>query len=291
MGSFYKDQPFFKQYINAAGESLKKRIASLRRERIYRRLYNIESKLLFDARSKNEKQFLDNDSPLISVTIATYNRGELLTKRTLPSVLNQTYQNFEIVIVGDGCSDDTANRIESLREPRIRFTNLPERGKYPEDPRLRWMVAGVPPINRALDEARGLWIAHLDDDDLFEPDHLETLLRYAQVGRFEFVYSQMNKQTAVDSWEVIGSEPTDRWRVPHSSAFFRDYLRLFKFDIDVWKCGITADRDLWNRMSRTGVRAGFLECVTTSSPLRPGTTSHKWLASDRDQDSNDSRSS
>lgn len=289
MHSASKDRPFFREYIDAAGESLKKRIAFLRRERMYRRLVSIESKLLADARSEYEGQFLEDDSPLISVTIATYNRGELLTKRTLPSVLNQSYQNFEIVIVGDGCTDGTAEQISSLREPRIRFINLPERGKYPEDPRLRWMVAGVPPINRALDEARGLWIAHLDDDDLFEPDHLRTLLDFAQSRKLEFAYSQMNKQTAIDAWEIIGAEPSDRWRVPHSSAFFRSYLRLFKFDIRVWKYGITADRHLWNRMLRADVRAGFLNKVTTTSPLRPGTESYKWLASDRDQDSDNSR--
>lgn len=279
-----KNQDRFRQYVDAAGESLRKRIASFRHERMYRRSAGIERRLLIEARSKFERQFIKQDSPLVSVTIATYNRGSLLTERTLPSVLNQTYQNFEIVIVGDGCTDDTALRIDRLREPRIRFINLPERGKYPEDPRLRWMVAGVPPINRALDEAGGLWIAHLDDDDLFEPHHLETLLRFAEAGNHEFVYSQMNKQTGVESWEVIGSAPSDRWRVPHSSAFFRSYLKLFKFDIKVWKYGVTADRHMWNRMLRANVRAGFIERVTTTSPLRPGTTSYKWLASDRDQD-------
>ena len=66
--------------------------------------------------------------PLISVHIATFNRGQLLTERTIPSILGQTYRNFEIVVVGDGCSDDTGERLGGLRDSRIRWENLPQRG-------------------------------------------------------------------------------------------------------------------------------------------------------------------
>lgn len=270
------------RYLSFLRKAIKRKLASFRRKRMFRLAGNVERQFLAEARREHEKDFVGEDNPLISVTIATYNRGDLLVQRTLPSVLNQTYGNFEIVIVGDGCTDDTGEQIERLGDPRIRFINSPRRGKYPEDPVKRWMVAGVPPINLALDEARGLWFAHLDDDDVFEPHHLETLLRFAQKGQFEFVYSQMNKQTGIDSWDVIGSAPSDRWRVPHSCAFFRNYLRLFKFDINAWKSGITADRHVWVRMASAGVRAGFVQKVTTTSPLRPNTTSYKHQAEDRE---------
>ncbi|MDO8665381.1 MAG: glycosyltransferase, partial [Gemmatimonadales bacterium] len=63
--------------------------------------------------------------------IATYNRGAVLCERTIPTVLAQTYPHFELLIVGDHCTDDTEERVKALKDPRIRFVNLPERGNYP----------------------------------------------------------------------------------------------------------------------------------------------------------------
>ena len=48
------------------------------------------------------------EQPLVSVCVATYNRARLLIERSVPSVLQQTYKNFELIIVGDGCDDETA---------------------------------------------------------------------------------------------------------------------------------------------------------------------------------------
>ena len=68
-------------------------------------------------------------------------------------------------MVGDCCTDDTAERISHIRDDRLRFVNLSERGRYPEEPYLRWMVAGTVPFNHALSLTRGQFVTHLDDDD------------------------------------------------------------------------------------------------------------------------------
>ena len=81
-------------------------------------------KALQEAR-KNVKHDLVNKNPLVSVRIPTYNRGELLIKRTIPSVLNQTYQNFEIIIIGDHCTDNTETLVKNIHDERIKFYNLP----------------------------------------------------------------------------------------------------------------------------------------------------------------------
>lgn len=273
--------PALSRLARAAIQRFRGRIIGFRQTHDLRRRLRSERPLLEQARTLYEKSYVLGNAPLISVTIPTYNRGDLLVRRTLPSVLQQTYSQFEVIVVGDGCTDNTGQQIQRLSDSRIRFINLPQRAEYPTNPKHRWMVAGVPPVNRALDEAGGSWIAHLDDDDVFAPEHLETLLKFAQEGHHEFVYSQMNKQTGPDSWKVIGSAPTDRWNVPHSSAFFRSYLRLFKFDVETWKIDMPTDRHIWRRMADAGVRAGFMEKVTTSSPLRPGTTSYSHWAEDR----------
>ena len=111
----------------------------------------------------------DNQEPLISVPIATYNASRLLVERAIASVRAQTYERWEVVIVGDGCTDDTADRIAALGDPRIRFLNLPFRSVYPERPTDRWLVSGTMPHNRAVELCLGEWLAPLDDDDEFLP--------------------------------------------------------------------------------------------------------------------------
>ena len=96
-------------------------------------------------------------------------RTELLVERALPSIVRQTYQNFEVIVVGDGCTNDVAERIEDFGDPRVRFVNLPYRYPYPEDREHRWSVAGAPGVNVGTELARGTWLAMLGDDDELEP--------------------------------------------------------------------------------------------------------------------------
>ena len=56
--------------------------------------------------------------------ITTFNNPEMLIDRAIASVFAQTYERIEVVVVGDACTDDTEQRIATLREPRIRFVNL-----------------------------------------------------------------------------------------------------------------------------------------------------------------------
>jgi glycosyltransferase involved in cell wall biosynthesis len=243
-----------------------------------------ERPLLLEARKKYEHLYRNMDNPLVSVTIPTYNRGELLTERTLPSVLNQTYQNFEIVIVGDCCTDDTEERIAKLNDPRIRFYNLPQRGPYPSDRYLLWCVAGVPPMNRALEEARGLWIAHLDDDDIWKPQHLERALEAAYRTNAELVSSGALLQRSPSEWVEFIYHRAYRFgaqAICHSSVVFRSYLKLFKYSGNVWRIRMPADRHLFMRMARAGVRHCFISEVTTLRPLRPHTTTSELEAEDR----------
>lgn len=210
--------------------------------------------------------------PLVSVTTPTWNRAELLTTRTLPSLIRQTYTNWEAVVVGDGCTDDTAERIAALGDPRIRFENLRERGRYPEDPFHRWMVAGCAPANRALELARGEWIGYLDDDDVLVEDHLETLVGFARESRAELVFGAGEFQRSPEEWLRIGKLPPLPGNVMHSSVLYRSYLKAFRYDVEAWKESIGADAHLWGRMYAAGVRFAFLDRVVCKAPLRPGET-------------------
>lgn len=208
--------------------------------------------------------------PLVSILIATWNRGELLASRTLPSVLRQTYPNWEAIVVGDGCTDDTAERIAALGDPRIRFTNLKKRGAYPEDPLYSWMVAGTEPLNKALDLARGEWLGGLDDDEVLTDDHIEVLLRLAEQSQAEFVYGAADWQRSPTEWLRIGKPPLQAENLTHSAFLYRSYLRFLKYDITAWKENIGGDAHLWKRMARLAVRYAFIDRIVCQSPLRPG---------------------
>lgn len=101
-----------------------------------------------------------NIDRLISVIIPTYNRIEYL-KQTLDSVLEQTYQNIEVIIIDDGSTDNTREVILSNKDRRIKYI---------------WQEnSGLPALarNKGLNAARGEYVAFLDSDDLWLPAKLE----------------------------------------------------------------------------------------------------------------------
>lgn len=134
--------------------------------------------------------------PLITVYMPTHNR-EFLLKRAVESVLAQTYQNFELIIVDDGSHDATPDYLQSLAnsEPRVRFFSQP-------------IAQGACAArNIAIKEAKGKYITGLDDDDEFLPSRLESLLssydeKYAFVCQGTFWHYGSHKK-ALDANAMI----------------------------------------------------------------------------------------
>jgi glycosyltransferase involved in cell wall biosynthesis len=215
-------------------------------------------KILKNNRSKNDTKLKD---PLVSVLIPTYNRAELLTERTIPSVLRQTYQNFEIIVIGDNCTDDTEERIKIFNDKRIKFHNLSKRGEYPDDPHYKWMVAGVTPANKAIELSSGEWIAPLDDDDEFSDDHLEILLEYALERDYELVYGKVEMEIEPNEWKELGSYPLEQAKISRMSALYHSKLKFIKYNIDSWKYSEPADWNMWKRMKEAGVKIGFVDKI------------------------------
>jgi len=202
-----------------------------------------------------------NEHPLVSVLIPTYNRARLLSERAVPSILKQTYQNFEIIIVGDNCTDNTEELLAKIGDDRIKFHNLPKRGKYPTDPNKRWYVAGSVPANECLKLAKGDWIASLDDDDEFSSDHLEVLVGYAQTHRLEMVYGVVQMEIEPEKWSNLGAYPLKWGNISRMATLYHSRLRFFKYDTQAWKNAEPADWNLWRRMQQAGVRIGFINSV------------------------------
>jgi len=170
------------------------------------------------------------DEPLVSVCVATYNRAELLAERCVPSVLNQTYRRLELIVVGDNCADDTAERLARVRDPRLSFVNLPTRGEYPTDPWRRWMVAGSAPANEARARVRGDFIANLDDDDEFLPDRLEKLVAFAKSGNWDLVWHPFWWETVPGQWSLNEANEMTLGQVTTSSVIYRSWFKRLPAD-------------------------------------------------------------
>jgi glycosyltransferase involved in cell wall biosynthesis len=105
--------------------------------------------------------------PLVSIILPTYNRAHLL-KRSIQSILNQTYKNFELIIVNDGSTDNTREVVENFHDRRI---------YYVEHEKRRGANAAR---NTGIKLAKGEYIAFQDDDDIWLPRKLEMQIEVFQ---------------------------------------------------------------------------------------------------------------
>jgi len=124
--------------------------------------------------------------PFFSVVIPVYNRAAVLG-RTLESVVSQTCQDFEIIVVDDGSSDDPAAVVAQFADSRIHLLRQENKG-------------GGAARNAGIDTAIGRFIAPLDSDDEFLPGHLERMKQLLEsssniVGYARVVVNRGNGRT------------------------------------------------------------------------------------------------
>ena len=172
----------------------------------------------------------------VSVIIPTYNRTTLLMERALPSVLNQTYTDLDIHVVGDGTEDATVEAMGLVTDPRVRFTNLPH-SIYPDDPEQHWCAMGVPPINYGLDRALGEWVTILADDDAYPLDRIEVLLNATE--DVDCVYGRS---------EVVGHGIYGNEGAFTDGAYILRASLGYRYDETSWQRGTIADLDLRARL-------------------------------------------
>jgi glycosyltransferase involved in cell wall biosynthesis len=116
-------------------------------------------------------------TPAVTVIIQTFNRSNIL-EYAIGSVLRQTFTAWELLVIGDGCTDDTAEVVARFTDPRIRFINLPERVGDQSGPN-----------NEGVRRARGRYVAYLNHDDIWLSDHLEKAVAALERGDADLVFT------------------------------------------------------------------------------------------------------
>jgi glycosyltransferase involved in cell wall biosynthesis len=187
------------------------------------------------------------DTPLVSVCVCTWNRAKLLTERCIPSILGQTWKNLELIVVGDGCTDDTEERVAAIADRRLTFVNQTERGAYPQDPERRWMVAGTHAINRARSMAKGDYVTQLDDDDEYIKDRLEKLVRFARESAADFVWHPFWVEDGDGAWAINEAQEFALGQLTNGSVLYRSWFTKIEADVNAWRLLEPGD---WHRYRR-----------------------------------------
>lgn len=120
---------------------------------------------------------MNSGTPLVSIVTATYNRSNVL-RLAIESVRASTLQDWEMIVVGDACTDDTETVVASFGDPRIQFVNLPENTGDQSGPN-----------NEGCRRATGRYIAFLNHDDLWMPNHLEVMTRRIEESGADLVFA------------------------------------------------------------------------------------------------------
>lgn len=108
--------------------------------------------------------------PSVSVLMSVYN-GERYLREAIDSILNQTFTDFEFIIVDDGSTDDTGGILSSIHDARLTVLRNDQN---------RGLTAS---LNRALSVARAPYVARMDADDLSEPNRLERQVEYLETNQ------------------------------------------------------------------------------------------------------------
>ena len=134
-----------------------------------------------------------NNRPEVSIIIPTYNKGEYIGK-CLQSVIDQTFTDWEAIIVNNFSEDNTVDIVKGFNEPRFHLINFKNHG----------VIAAS--RNRGIRSAKGKYIAFLDSDDWWYPKKLEIVLKY--FNKADVVYHDLDFYTQKGKKVIISS----RWR-------------------------------------------------------------------------------
>ncbi len=148
-----------------------------------------------------------NKMPLISVIIPAYNHERFIAE-AIESVLSQTFQDFELIIIDDGSKDQTGEIAKKYaKPPKVSYTYQENRDAFNT-------------INRGLNEAKGSFLTILNSDDVFEKERLETLLDAQKRTNAQALFTDV---TLINERSEIIEDPSHfwiQWHMRNRSFYF-----------------------------------------------------------------------
>ncbi|WP_271400377.1 glycosyltransferase family 2 protein [Salinicoccus roseus] len=212
------------------------------------------------------------NKPVISVITPAYN-SERFIKTTIQSVLDQTYQNWEMVIVDDQSKDNTVRYVKEMQEKdnRIRLIELEENS------------GSAVARNTALENAQGRYIAFLDSDDSWMPEKLEQQLAFMQERDIAFSFTSYVR-TLEDGVVTDYVSKTPR-KVDWDALMKRCVIGCLTVMLDTQKTGpvrmvnirTRQDYALWLELTRRGFKAHGLKKVLAKYRVVGGSISSNKL--------------
>lgn len=180
-------------------------------------------------------------SPRVTVIIPTYNWSSVLPY-SIGSVLDQSFADFELLVIGDGCTDDSEQVVRGFADPRVQWINLPRHGHQ----------SG--PNNEGIRRARADYVAYLGHDDLWLPHHLEVLVQALDAGA-DVAHSAIALIPTVGrrfAATLLPSSTAHRKAPIGNIGGWRDYRQLT----------VNPETDLWQRAREAGLRFTFVPRMT-----------------------------
>lgn len=210
----------------------------------------------------------------VSIITPSYN-SSLFISHTIQSVLSQSYQNWEMIIVDDCSSDNSVKIIKEFKKKDKRIKLIP----------LYKNVGAAEARNIALREASGKFIAFLDSDDMWYPYKLEKQLAFMQNNEYPFTY------TAYERINQDNSRIINNIYVPHKISY-NEFLKntiigTLTVLIDKQKTGYfempnirsSHDMALWCKLLKKGFNAyGLNEILSSYRIVDSSNTAKKWKA-------------
>lgn len=202
--------------------------------------------------------------PILSVVMSVYN-GEQFLASAIESILDQTFRDFEFIIVNDGSTDGSLAILKEYaqRDCRIRLISRENRG----------LTAS---LNEGIANARGEWIARMDADDISLPDRFEKQLAWLQQTGADICggWVKLTGTWFHRVWRYYGSSDAIRIKLLFGSAFAHPTVmlrsNLAKANPYNEKAHYVEDYELWTRLAQLGVRMANYPGVVLRYRIHPG---------------------
>jgi len=191
--------------------------------------------------------------PQVTVLLPTYNRSAVL-RYAIRSVLGQTFTDFELLVIGDGCTDDSAQVVADAGDARVRWIGLPENSGHQSAPN-----------NVGLREARGEIIAYHGHDDLWLPHHLAVTVEALRSNRADLAHSLCLLVPAEGEagWLLIPQPELASYAPPLCVIHRRSLTERIGGWRDHRELGtIPPDVELWRRAAASGATITFVPRLT-----------------------------